>query len=94
MSAVDTGIGLTARHSLTPGLLSLVGNVIETGIQDFKRFSSTNPANWSNDDKKSLSEALSGFENSDGGTIVWGVNCKNGLDGNNWSNSLCWPDKV
>ncbi len=31
------------------------------------------------DDRKTLAEALSGFANSDGGVIVWGVDCRQGV---------------
>jgi len=55
---------------------TLIGNESESEILDFKTFSSTNPRNWNESDKKSLSEALSGFANSEGGLIVWGVDCR------------------
>ncbi len=66
---------------------SLIGSEVETGLQDFKLFKSTNPRNWSNDDKSSLSEALSGFANSIGGVVVWGVDCRKGKSSND-------PDEV
>lgn len=62
-------------------LQSLVGNEIETGLQDFKLFLSSNPTNWGRDDKKALSEGLSGFANSEGGLLIWGVDCRKGPDG-------------
>lgn len=33
------------------------------------------------DDRNNLSKAISGFGNSEGGVIVWGVECKRGVDG-------------
>lgn len=36
---------------------------------------------FSRDERKSLAEALSGFANSDGGLIVWGVDCRKIDDG-------------
>lgn len=46
---------------------------------DFKLLSSG--ANLTQDDKKNLAKAISGFANSDGGLIVWGVDCRK--DANN-----------
>jgi hypothetical protein len=42
---------------------------------DFKE-SATPNGELTNDDKNNLAEALSGFANSDGGVILWGVSCK------------------
>lgn len=36
---------------------------------------------FSREERKSLAEALSGFANSDGGLIVWGVDCRKNDDG-------------
>lgn len=60
-------------------LQSLIGNEIETHLQDFKQFRSTNPNNWGTNDKSSLSESLSGFANAEGGLIIWGVDCRRGI---------------
>lgn len=46
---------------------------------DFKRL--TGAPDFSRDDKRNLATALSGFANSDGGLIVWGVDCRKGEDG-------------
>ncbi len=46
---------------------------------DFKLFAS--PPELSKDDKKNLAKALSGFANSDGGLIVWGVDARKNADG-------------
>src|SRR5713101_8069192 len=45
---------------------------------DFKQVG-TQPASakLADDDRKNLAKAISGFGNSDGGIIVWGVKCKN-----------------
>jgi hypothetical protein len=45
---------------------------------DFKQVAtqSTSPK-LADDDRKNLAKAISGFGNSDGGVIVWGVKCKN-----------------
>jgi hypothetical protein len=49
---------------------------------DFKRSSDEGKGNsLSNEDRKNLSKAISGFGNSEGGVIVWGVDCSKGKDG-------------
>jgi hypothetical protein len=45
---------------------------------DFKRKSNANIAALNDDDKKNLSKAMSGFANSAGGIIVWGVIAERG----------------
>jgi len=48
---------------------------------DFKRL---NEPNMDRDDRKNLAKALSGFANSDGGIIVWGIDARpnsEGIDG-------------
>lgn len=55
----------------------------ESLFLDFKR--STNEGrdkNLAPDDNKNLSKAISGFANSGGGVIVWGVDCRRDRDGN------------
>lgn len=44
-----------------------------------KRQREVGPVN--DDDRKNLAKAISGFGNSSGGLIVWGVKCKKGPDG-------------
>ena len=49
---------------------------------DFKRSSNDgNDVRFSTVDRKNLSKAISGFGNSEGGVIVWGVNCSPDSDG-------------
>lgn len=49
---------------------------------DFKRSSDEGKGNaLSNEDRKNLSKAISGFGNSEGGVIIWGVDCSKGKDG-------------
>jgi predicted HTH transcriptional regulator len=44
---------------------------------DYKRSSTTLPsARLNDDDRKNLAKAISGFANSEGGVIVWGVDCR------------------
>ncbi len=52
-------------------------NEQETLYLDFKE-SSTGKAPMQESDRKTLAEAISGFANSDGGVIVWGVECHKG----------------
>jgi len=57
-----------------------VANKQEENLQlDFKEL---NKADFSHsDDKKNLAKAISGFSNSDGGIIVWGIKAKKNEDG-------------
>lgn len=49
---------------------------------DFKRSSDDGSGNrLSNNDRKNLAKAISGFGNSEGGVIVWGVDCSLDADG-------------
>jgi len=49
---------------------------------DFKRSSDNgNGEKLSNNDRKNLAKAISGFGNSEGGVIVWGVDCSPDDDG-------------
>ena len=49
---------------------------------DFKRSSDDGNGNrLSNNDRKNLAKAISGFGNSEGGVIVWGVDCSLDVDG-------------
>lgn len=49
----------------------------ESLILDFKS-ARNESAPMQEDDRKTLAEAISGFSNSDGGLIVWGVDCRSG----------------
>ncbi|MBK9626121.1 MAG: ATP-binding protein [Rhodocyclaceae bacterium] len=49
---------------------------------DFKRSSNDgNDKRLSSPDRKNLAKAISGFGNSEGGVIVWGVDCSTDYDG-------------
>lgn len=49
---------------------------------DFKRSANSgNDTALDNRDRNHLSKAISGFGNSEGGVIVWGIECKRGVDG-------------
>lgn len=49
---------------------------------DFKRSSNDgNEPRLSDNDRNNLAKAISGFGNSEGGVIVWGVDCSKGPDG-------------
>jgi hypothetical protein len=49
---------------------------------DFKRASNDGAdAKLTNSDRKNLSKAISGFGNSEGGVVVWGVDCSLDTDG-------------
>jgi hypothetical protein len=62
--------------------LMIAAPVVEELFLDYKRSSTTLPARkLSDDDRKNLSKAISGFANSDGGVIVWGVDCRTTPDG-------------
>lgn len=55
---------------------------VEEDLQlDFKSKSSPDRQGMNDDDKRYLGEALSGFSNSAGGLLVFGVNCRVGTDG-------------
>lgn len=47
---------------------------------DFKRKSDPSHPNLNDDDRRTLGEALSGFSNSAGGTLIWGVDARK-IDG-------------
>ncbi len=50
---------------------------------DFKRANSDGNYNYNSlhkDDRKNLSKAISGFGNSEGGVLVWGVDCSRDLE--------------
>lgn len=61
-------------------LQGLRGQEVETHLQDFKLLENGR-APMSKGDKKTYAEALSGFANSDGGVVVWGVDCRKGAQG-------------
>ena len=56
--------------------------VVEELFLDYKRSSTPLPgARLSDDDRKNLAKAIAGFGNSEGGVIVWGVDCRQTPDG-------------
>lgn len=60
----------------------LIGKEVEREILDFKMLA-TDPANgtFGKKEKELLSIAIGGFYNTDGGIIVWGVDCRKGPNG-------------
>jgi hypothetical protein len=54
---------------------------IETLHLDFTTKADPSKGALDQDDRKALSIALSGFPNSEGGVLVWGVNARRGSDG-------------
>jgi hypothetical protein len=56
----------------------ITNKVVEELFLDYKRSATLLPsAKLADDDRKNLAKAISGFGNSDGGVIVWGVDCRN-----------------
>lgn len=56
--------------------------VVEELFLDYKRAATVLPNNkLREDDRKNLAKAVSGFGNSEGGLIIWGVDCKQGPNG-------------
>ncbi|MBW9235526.1 ATP-binding protein, partial [Leptospira santarosai] len=48
---------------------------------DFKLKTDATSSNLSKDDKKNYAKALSGFSNTSGGIIIWGVDCRKNEEG-------------
>jgi hypothetical protein len=56
--------------------------LVEELYLDYKRSSTTLPAaKLSDEDRKNLAKAIAGFANSEGGVIVWGVDCRQTAQG-------------
>lgn len=56
--------------------------VTEELFLDYKQSATSLPSTrLADDDRKNLAKAISGFGNSDGGVIVWGVRCRTGPSG-------------
>jgi hypothetical protein len=56
--------------------------VVEELFLDYKQSSTRLPgAKLSDDDRKNLAKAIAGFGNSEGGVVVWGVDCRHTDDG-------------
>lgn len=71
-------VALKMAEDLRERGFSLLFQWVEGGLRedlhlDFKRKS--DPENWraSGDDRRNMSKALSGFSNSDGGLLLWGI---------------------
>jgi len=66
------------RDSGLPALKEMLAErELESLFLDFKRSSSDGATSQlSPDDNKNLSKAVSGFANSSGGVVVWGVDCR------------------
>jgi hypothetical protein len=72
-----------------PALHALVQDRQQEHVQlDFKRKSDGSHGSPNDDDKRTLGEALSGFSNSAGGLLVWGVDARKGADGIDCAQSL------
>ncbi|MGO9682022.1 MAG: helix-turn-helix domain-containing protein [Beijerinckiaceae bacterium] len=57
-------------------------SVVEELFLDYKQSSTALPAaKLSDDDRKNLAKAIAGFGNSEGGIVVWGVDCRQTLSG-------------
>lgn len=72
-------------HKLQEQGAGLIDQMVKEGQQeslflDFKAARS-DTAPMQEDDRKTLAEAISGFANSDGGIIVWGIDCRSVSDG-------------
>jgi hypothetical protein len=56
--------------------------VVEELFLDYKRSSTRLPGpKLSDDDRKNLAKAIAGFGNSEGGVVVWGVDCRHTDEG-------------
>jgi hypothetical protein len=56
--------------------------VVEELFLDYKQSSTILPSRkLSDEDRKNLAKAIAGFANSEGGVIVWGVDCRHTADG-------------
>ncbi|MCJ2136695.1 ATP-binding protein [Methylobacterium sp. J-026] len=65
-----------------PGIQRLIADRMQEGVQlDFKQKGDSKKGDFDNNDKKILAKAVSGFANSAGGLLVWGVNAEKGQDG-------------
>lgn len=74
---------------------SLTRNAVESFVMDKQEESLQlefktllGPTLTSRDDKENFAKALSGFANSDGGVVVWGVNARKNQDGVDCAASL------
>ena len=71
------------------GLNGLVQARQQESVQlDFKCKADNSHGSPNDDDKRTLAEALSGFANSAGGLLIWGVDARKGADGIDCARSL------
>ncbi|MDP4005083.1 helix-turn-helix domain-containing protein [Methylobacterium sp. NEAU K] len=69
-------------HEGEAGILRLIDARMQEGVQlDFKQKGDPRRGSFDGNDKKILAKAVSGFANSAGGLLVWGVNAEKGHDG-------------
>ena len=74
------------------GILRLIEERVQEGVQlDFKQKGDPRRGAFDNNDKKILAKAVSGFANSAGGLLVWGVNAEKGPDGVDCAQSPAAP---
>src|SRR5690348_5581309 len=76
---------MTLKEAFDRLNLALLNGWVGDGRQEdlhleFKRLTSIG-RKLSDDDKRNFAKALSGFANSDGGILVWGVNSRKNADG-------------
>jgi hypothetical protein len=66
------------RDRGTPEIYAMIeAQIVEELFLDYKQSSTTLPSTkLSDDDRKNIAKAISGFGNSEGGVIVWGVVCR------------------
>ena len=64
------------------GIQRLIHERMQEGVQiDFKQKGDPKKGGFDANDKKILAKAVSGFANSAGGLLIWGVNAEKGPDG-------------
>lgn len=64
------------------GIERLIAERMQEGVQlDFKQKVDPTKGSFDDNDKKILAKAVSGFANSAGGLLIWGVKAKKGPDG-------------
>jgi hypothetical protein len=68
----DDGPGQSSQRRLIDYCTNVLG-AIERFHVDFKEKSDRRDAKMSDDDKKNLAKAVSGFANSGGGVLIWGI---------------------
>jgi hypothetical protein len=62
---------------------------------DFKRSADNGTGkHFNNNDRKNFHKAISGFGNSEGGIVVWGVDCSQGFDGSDVAKAKCPIENV